>query len=109
MGWRALRVEARAARDRLWRRAVPKTQGDGRAGVRTDQAQPEHQSVSATRQIRRTLGVAPDHRHPQSTEAPQAPDSRRSGLKGGPDDHRAARAAPTARVTHTSVGAIVAT
>ena len=40
-------------------------EGDGRAGVRTDQAQPAHQSVSATRKIRRTLGVAPDHRHPQ--------------------------------------------
>ena len=47
-----------------------KTQGDGRAGVRTDQAQPAHQSVSATRRIRRPLGVAPDHRHPQPTEAP---------------------------------------
>ena len=70
--------------DRLRRRALPKTKGDGRAGVRTDQAQPAHQSVPATRQIRRTLGVAADHRHPQPTEAPQAPDSRCSGLKDRP-------------------------
>ena len=52
--------------------------------IRTDQAQPAHQSVPATRQIRRTLGVAADHRHPQPTEAPQAPDSPRSRLKDSP-------------------------
>src|SRR5271169_4048092 len=109
MGWRALHIDARDTSDRLRRRALQTTKGDGRAGVRTDQAQPAHQSVSATRQIRRTLGVAPDHRHPQPTEAPQAPDSRHSGLKDGPGGHRAARTAPTARVTHTSVRAIVVT
>src|SRR5271167_299281 len=109
MGRRALRVDARGTSERLRRRALPKTKGDGRAGVRTDQAQPAHQPVSATRQIRRTLGVAPDHRHPQPTEAPQAPDSRRSGLKDGPRGHRAAGEAPTARVTHSSVAVIGAT
>jgi hypothetical protein len=38
--------------------------------------------------------VAADHRHPQLTEAPQAPDSHRSGLKDGPGGHRAARQYP---------------
>src|SRR5271167_2930041 len=109
MGWRALHIDARDTSARLRWRALQTTKGDGRAGVRTDQAQPAHKSVSATRRIRRTLGVAADHRHPQPTEAPQAPDSRRRGLKGGPSGHRAARAAPTPRVTHTSFAEIVAT
>ena len=78
---RALHSDAQCARERLWRRALPKTKGDGRAGVRADQAQPAHQPVSATRQIRRALRMAADHRHPQPTEASQAPDGRRSGLK----------------------------
>src|SRR5271167_3591773 len=109
MGWRALHIDARDTSARLRWRALQTTKGDGRAGVRTDQAQPAHQSVSATRRIRRTLGVAADHRHPQPTEAPQAPDSRHSGLNDGPGGHWAARGTPTARVTHTSVGVIVAT
>ena len=67
---------------RLRRRALPKTQGDGRAGVRSNQAQPAHQPVSAARQIRRTLRMAADHRHAQPTEAPQAPPGRPGGLKG---------------------------
>ena len=33
-------------------------------------------------QSRRTLGMAVNHRHPQSAEAPQPPDSDRRGLKG---------------------------
>ena len=96
-------------RDRLRRRALPKTQGDGRAGVRTDQAQPAHQPVSATRQIRRTLRMAADHRHPQPTEAPQAPDSRHGRLKGRPGGHRVRQAAPTARGTQTTGEALTAT
>jgi hypothetical protein len=58
-----------------------KTQGYGRARVRSNQAQPAHQPVPATRQIRRTLGIAANHRNPQPIEAPQAPNSRRGGLK----------------------------
>ncbi len=83
-GWhaQALHGDARGTRDRLRQRAIQTTKGDGRAGVRADQAQPAHQSVSATRQIRRTLGVAADHRHPQPTEAPQTPDSRHGRLQG---------------------------
>jgi hypothetical protein len=45
------------------------TQGDGRAGVRPNQAQPPHQPVPATRQIRRTLGGAVDHRDSQPHKA----------------------------------------
>jgi hypothetical protein len=86
----ALHIDARGTSERLRRRALQTTKGDRRAGVRTDQAQPTNRQLPTTRQIRRTLGVAPDHRHPQPTEAPQAPDSPRSGLKDGPGGHRAA-------------------
>jgi len=79
---RALHIDARDTRGRLRRRALPKTQGDGRAGVRADQAQPTNRQLPTTRQIRRTLGVAPDRRHPQPIEAPQAPDRRHSVAAG---------------------------
>jgi hypothetical protein len=55
LGWRALRLHAHRARWRARRRALPKTQDDSRAGVHSNQAQPAHQSVPATREIRRTL------------------------------------------------------
>src|SRR5439155_15290377 len=58
-----------------------KTQGDGRAGVCSDQAQPADQPVPAARQIRGTLGVAADRRDSQPDEAPQAPPGRPGGLK----------------------------
>ena len=48
---------------------LPKTQGDGRARVRSNQAQPAHQPVPAQRQIRRTLRMAADHRHAQPPQA----------------------------------------
>jgi hypothetical protein len=63
-----------------WRRALPKTQGDDRARIRSNQAQPAHQPVPAARQTSRTLRMATDHHHAQPTQAPQAPDSRRSDL-----------------------------
>ena len=42
-------------RDRVCRQALPATKGDGRAGVRTNQAQPAHQPVPETRKIGRAL------------------------------------------------------
>ena len=89
MGWRTVHIDARDTSERLRRRAIHKTKGDGRAGVRTDQAQPADQSVSATRRLRRALRMAADHRHRQPAEAPQAPDGRRSGLKDRPGSRRA--------------------
>jgi hypothetical protein len=85
----ALHVDARDTSDRLRRRAIQTTKGDSRAGVRRDQAQSTHQPVPPTRQIRHTLRMATDHRHPQPIEASQAPDSPRSDLKDGPGGHRA--------------------
>src|ERR1039458_5330117 len=76
-----VRGDAPGAGERLRRPALPATKGDGRAGVRTDQAQPAHQPVPATRTIRRTLGMAADYRHAQPLEAPQAPLGRPGGLK----------------------------
>ncbi len=80
--WRPLRLHAHRARRRARWRALPKTQGDGRARVRSNQAQPAHQPVPATRQIRRTLRMAANHRHAQPDQAPQAPPGRPGGLKG---------------------------
>ena len=91
MGRRKVHIDAPGTRRRLRRRAIQKTKGDGRAGIRADQAQPPHQPVSATKQIRRTLGMAAGHRHPQPPEAPQTPDSRHSRLKGRPGGHGSAR------------------
>src|SRR5664280_53887 len=54
------------------------------------------------------LWVAVISRHPQPTEAPQAPDSQRSGLKDGPGGHRPA-GQHLRPEQHTSVGAIAAT
>jgi len=55
-GWQGGRyIDAQDTSDRLRRRPIQTTKGDGRAGVRTGQAQPAHQPVSASRQIRRTL------------------------------------------------------
>ncbi len=110
-GWQGGRYTAmrRALHERVRRQALPATKGDGRAGVRTDQAQPAHQPVPATRKIGRALRMAADHRHAQPAEAPQAPDSRRSGLKDGSSGNRAVQAAPTARVTHSSVAEFGAT
>ena len=45
LGWWAVRVHAHRVGRRLWRWALPKTQGDGRARVRSDQAQPPYQPV----------------------------------------------------------------
>jgi transposase len=83
-GWQGGEVHGNApgTRERLRRPALPATQGNGRAGVRTDQAQPAHQPVPATRTIGRALRMAANYRHPQSSQAPQAPNSRRSGLTG---------------------------
>ena len=63
-GWRALRIDARCPRERLRRPTLPKTKGDGRAGVRTDQAQRPNRQLPTTTTIRRALRMAADHRHP---------------------------------------------
>src|SRR5579872_7208390 len=81
MARRKVHGDAKGTGERLRRTALPATKGDGRAGVRPDQAQPAHQPVPATRTVGRALGMAADYRHPQPPEAPQAPDSPHSGLK----------------------------
>jgi hypothetical protein len=87
MGRRRLRAHAASARDRPWRRALPKTQSDDRASVREHQVQPPDRPLPTPRKIRRTLRMAANHRHPQPPEAPQAPDSPRRGLKGSIRPH----------------------
>src|SRR3954466_1570613 len=48
-GWTGgrYRLDARRVADRPRRRALPKTQGDGRARVRADQTQPAHRQLPA--------------------------------------------------------------
>ncbi len=84
MGRRHLRAHATSARERARRRALPKTQGDDRARVREHEVQPPDRPLPTPRKIRRSLRVATNHRHPQPPEAPQAPDSRRGGLRRSP-------------------------
>jgi hypothetical protein len=67
------------------------TKGDGRASLRTNQAQPPDRPLPTTRTIRRALRMATHHRHTQPDEAPQAPNSRRRGLKRPPRRHHAAK------------------
>jgi len=81
LGRRRLRPHATRAGDRPWRRALPQAKGNDRAGVREHEVQPADRPLPTPRQIRRTLRVATDHRHPQPIEAPQAPNSRHSDLK----------------------------
>ena len=91
VGRRHLRAHATSARGRARWRAIPKTQGDDRARIRQHEVQPPDRSLPAPRKIGRSLRMATNHRHPQPPEAPQAPDSRRGGLKGP----RPGPAAPT--------------
>jgi hypothetical protein len=70
----------RVLETRPWRRALPKTQSDDRASVREHQVQPADRPIPPPRQIRCTLGMAADHRHPQPSEAPQAPSERCGSL-----------------------------
>src|SRR5215207_1115527 len=67
---RPLRLDAPGARHRARRAPLPKTLTDGRADVRTHQAQPGDGPLAPTRQIGRADRVAPDHRHSQPDEAP---------------------------------------
>ena len=101
-GWKA---DATRRCARHWRATTAAgstdDEGDGRASVRTDQAQPAHQPAPATRTIGRALRMAADHRHPQSPKAPQTPDSRRSGLK---EAAAATHATPPATATRPQVG-----
>jgi hypothetical protein len=83
VGRRRLCAHATSARDRPWRRALPKTQSDDRAGVREHQVQPADRPLPPPRQICRALRMATDHRHPQPSQAPQAPNGRRSSLTKG--------------------------
>ncbi|HWY19029.1 MAG TPA: hypothetical protein VNY27_10020 [Solirubrobacteraceae bacterium] len=50
---------------------------------------PADQPVPATRQIRRTLGMAANHCNPQSPQAPQTPPGHPRGLRGHLDRTRA--------------------
>src|SRR5664280_2193576 len=101
MGWRRLRAHASSASERLRTRALPKTPGDDRAGIRTYEVQPPDRSLPTPRKSRRALGMATNHRHPQPLEAPQAPTRRGGGLKRPPNDTDS----PTWPTTTTPVGA----
>ena len=81
---RPLRVDAQSAFDRARRAALPKTLTDGRADVRTHQAQPRDEQVSPTRKVGRAHGMAPDHGHSQSDEAPQPHAGGRNNVNRGP-------------------------
>src|ERR1019366_7612951 len=52
-----------------------------RARVRQHEVQPQDRPLRAPRKIRCALRVAINHCHPQPPEAPQAPNSRRGGLR----------------------------
>src|SRR5271157_4698338 len=104
MGRRRPRAHAPRALHRPRTSALPKTPGDDRAGVRTHEVQPWHRSLPTPRTIRRTLGMAANHRHPQPAEAPQAPDRGRWGLKG-PRDRPVGPIRLTAAKTTTPVRA----
>jgi hypothetical protein len=66
---RPLRVDAQGALDRARQAALPNTLTDGRADVRSHQAQPGNGPLSPTRKVRRAHGMAPDHRQPQPHQA----------------------------------------
>src|SRR5215211_3105149 len=105
MGRWPLRVHAPRARDRARRRALPTTETVDRARVREHQVQPALGTLPPTRQIRGAHGMAPDHRHPQPLEAPQAPARRRGRLTAAASDPIASsptnRKVPPPPHTHT--------
>src|SRR5665647_3445756 len=101
MGWRRLRAHASSASERLRTRALPKTPGDDRAGIRTNQVQPPDRSLPTPRTSGREVGMATNHRHPQPLEASQAPTRRGGGLKRPPNDTDS----PTWPTTTTPAGA----
>ena len=65
-------------------RALPKTPGNDRAGVRTYEVQPPHRSLPTPRKIRRASRVAANHRDPQPLEAPRPTRSRPQGPERAP-------------------------
>src|SRR5674476_322681 len=101
MGWRRLRAHASSASERLRTRALPKTPGDDRAGIRTNQVQPPDRSLPTPRTSGREVGMATNHRHPQPLEASQAPTRRGGDLKRPPNDTDS----PTWPTTTTPAGA----
>ena len=82
-GWDGgtLQLDASPARERARRRAISKTQRDDRAGIRSDQVQPQDRPVPAKRALRGALGMATSSRDPQPPQAPQPPDRHPKGLK----------------------------
>ena len=74
-----------------------KRQGDDRAGLRRHQVQPPHRPLLTPRQVRRTVGMAADHRRPQPAQALAAhhgADARLSA-RGRPRPTRTGRLTPT--------------
>src|SRR5215218_8904612 len=61
---------AKSARHRARWRALLTKAGDGGAGVRPDQGEPTDRALQTQGPGRRPLGMAPDCRHPQPSEAP---------------------------------------
>ncbi len=85
-----IRVHAPRAPNRAGQGALPKTQGNSRAGVRTDQVQPRLRSLRAPRKSGVPLGMAAVRGKPQPPEAPQPADRRRRGLREPGGKFRAA-------------------
>jgi transposase len=77
---RPLRVDAHSARNRARPAALQKTLADGRADVRAHQAQPRHEQVPPTRQVRGAHRMAPDRGHSQPHQAPQPHPGARNGV-----------------------------
>jgi hypothetical protein len=101
-GWQGGRYEwvRRVLATELGQRLYKETLADGRADVRAHQAQPRHEQVPPTRQLRSTHRMAPDRGHPQPHQAPQPHPSGRNGVKRGRTPrlhrHRVARRRPPA-------------
>jgi hypothetical protein len=87
--------------------ALPKTQDDDRARLRPHQVQPPCRPLPTTRQIRRPVRMATDHRHPQPNEAPPPPDSDTGRLRTPrrPPRDQPTAPGPTLNATATTAGA----
>ena len=95
LGRRPLRVHATRPRRRHRQSALPQTPRHDRARVRAHQIQPAHGLLPTAREIGGTLGMGPNHRHPQPPEALHPPTSARNRLSGPRGPRRRHRRPPT--------------
>src|SRR5215207_7987283 len=91
LGRRPLRVHAPGALNRPRQGALRQAAGDDRAGLRPHQVQPPHRPLLTPRHIGMPVGMAPDHRDPQPSQAPPPPNRRRPRLTAPRDADRARR------------------